>query len=381
MEIMNTQAKKWLLQKAKTYTKSLDKKGILAMNLGECTFPLEEIDKLFTKIDFSVARTYPTQAIEIKKLLSKKFTVPENMIVLGNGSDEIIENIPRVFLNQGDNVLVVVPTFFRFIDASKKAGSNIVFIKTKQKDNFSITEKTTKKIVQAIKSKNIKLVWLCSPNNPTGIPIKKEFIKKIASNTKSLIVLDQIYADLQENSFTEPRILVKDFPNILILKSFSKVFGLAGIRVGFAITNKPIVNALQKWNLPFNNSSISLEIVKNLLQTNSNISKKMKHAAQKERHFVLSELLKLQNIEVIDTSQTNLILFRHKTKNIFQELLQRNILVADFNNAKGIEGMKFVRVSIGTREQNMLLVKTLKKICLPSFDSGRNLSEKQYERR
>lgn len=380
--IINNQAQKWLAQKEKTYTKPFKTEGVISMHLGECSFPIKTLEKIFLRTNFSVAQKYPKQTTEIKKKLAKTFSITENMLVMGNGSDEIIENIPRVFLNPGDTVLVVVPTFFRFLDASEKAGAKIHIIKTKKSDNFSITDDITKKIIQTTKEKNIKLIWLCSPNNPTGIPIPKQHIEKIAKKTKSLIVLDQVYAELQENSFLKPKEIIKKFPNIIILKSFSKVFGLAGLRVGFAIANKNIAQKLEKWNMPFHISSLSLEIVKNVLSQKNDITLEVRKVVEKERNFLIHKLRKQKNIEVIEGSQTNLILLRHKTKNIFQELFKRNILVADFNNAKGIEGMGFARVSLGTRNQSALLVKALNDIDSTSFsDSERNLSENQYERR
>lgn len=370
---INTQAKKWFSFKEKTYTKPFKTRDALPMNLGECLFPIKSLEKSLLKVDFSVARTYPTQFQDVKQKLAEVFSVKENMIALGNGSDEIIENIPRVFLNPGDDVLVVIPTFFRFIEASEKAGAKIHIVKTRLTENFRITEEVVKKIIRIAKEKNVKIIWLCSPNNPTGIPILPKHIEKIAKSTNSLIVLDNIYAELQEDSFLHPKDIIRKFPNIVILKSFSKVFGLAGLRVGFAIANKKIIQKLERWNMPFHISSISLEIARNILLKRNVITSKMKKIVTKERQFLIKQLRKIDDVDIIVGSQTNLILFRHKTKNIFLELLKRNILIADFNNAKGIENLQFARVSVGTRQQNIHLIQALQEICNFSFSDSERI--------
>lgn len=349
----------WLNQRQKPFYSTLDKHNLLAMDLGECVLGKQQEN--LSQIDFSQLNRYPNQYALLKEAIAQAYDLLPSMITLGNGSDEIIEHIPQISIDPGDNVLIVVPTFFRFIDTCIRKQANIHFIETKQEDTFCVTEETVNRILQVAHEKNVRLLWLCSPNNPTGIPIKTEFIEQIINQTHALVVVDQVYAELQNSLATEIISLAKTHDNVIILKSFSKVFGLAGIRVGFAIAQPQIIAALDGWNLSFNISSLSLKIAHETVK-NKEMSMQIKNAVRQERDFLFTEIARLENIELINKSETNIFLLRHKEKNLFQELLQKDILAADMRNAKGLEGLGFTRVTVGNHKDNRTFLQALQDI-------------------
>lgn len=377
MKINNT-IKQWILQRPKSYIPKNTKQSIIQLHLGECLLG-PKIPKSIGTIDPTFLRKYPNQMSELKEKLAKIHNVPVNMVALSNGSDALISVIPQIFLNKKDIVLVVIPTFFRFADASQKAGAKVVFVKTKKENSFRITEEIAEDILKITKEKKIKLIWLCSPNNPTGLPIETRLIEKIAKNTNALIVLDQIYSEFQETQDIIPKKFIEKFPHVIILKSFSKVFGLAGIRVGFAIANKKTIRLLEMCELPFPISSLSLIIATQVLEKIPNFSNAIKLSLQKERIFLMKHLNRIPHLEIIP-SQTNLFLIRHTLKDLFTQLLKRNILVANMNNTPGLENTGFVRISIGKRKENIQLIQALEDIS--SLDSERIIpSENLYEER
>lgn len=346
----------WLEHKHKSPPGNFDRNKFLAMDLGECF-----VDGPIERFAITNLNHYPHEQELLKASLASRYEVQPSMITLGNGSDEIIENIPQLCLDPGDAVVIVVPTFFRFIESSIKRRARIQFVNTKKEDNFCVTQETIQTLIQTANKDNAKLIWLCSPNNPTGIPIQTEYIEHVITQTNALVVVDQVYGELQHKASTEIISLTKTHANLIVLKSFSKVFGLAGIRVGFAIANPQIIDMLHRWHLIFNISHLSLTIAQQALQE-KNRMEHIKEVVEREREFLFEQISLLRNLELMNKSETNIFLLRHKGKKLFEELLQKNILVANMENTRGLEGLHFARVTVGNHADNLLFLQALQAI-------------------
>ena len=167
------------------------------------------------------------------------FNISVSQIVLGNGSDEFIENIPRMILEKNDSSLVINPTFFRFSDSVKRAGGIIESINLKEEKSFDIDEDIADEIIQKANSKNIRLLWLCNPNNPTGNIIKKDLIVKILDSVSCPVVMDEVFFEFYDSLNKDSAIhLIKNYDNLIVVRSLSKANGLAGLRVGYAVANQ-----------------------------------------------------------------------------------------------------------------------------------------------
>lgn len=298
--------------------------------------------------------------IQLKKALAKIFRVNPEMISLGCGSDEIIENIPKIFLDPGDDALVILPTFFRFLDATLRVGARIISISTNKEEGFSFSKTVIENAIRIAKQNKAKLIWLCSPNNPTGVTLTASQLERFAS-LGNLVVLDEAFVDLTANEQQMLKLLSKH-QNLIILRSFSKLAGLAGLRLGCAISSPEIINLLEQWRLPFNLPTPTVKLILAKLRTLEFEIGKAKKQIDIERSRLFNEISKLKNVELGSKSETNIFILRHKTKDLFNELLKNSILVADFRQAPGLTNLGFVRLTLKTPRENRKLLEVLKKI-------------------
>ena len=184
----------------------------------------------------------------MRKILSKKFKLDVNRIILGSGSDQIFELVCKAFIEKGDEVIVPKYSFIIYRIYSKMNGARIIYSK---EDNFKISAKDILKKV----TKKTKIVFLANPNNPTGTYIdKKQLItlrKKLRSNI--LLVIDDAYYEyVKSKDYSSGLDLFSNFKNVVITRTFSKIYGLAGLRVGWGYASKDIINALSRIKPPFN---------------------------------------------------------------------------------------------------------------------------------
>lgn len=322
-----------------------------------------KVKRAIKSIDFALINQYGDRsATGLKKKISKWLSIPVECISLSNGSDEMIDLLPRIFMNPNDVVISQAPTFFRVIESSLKIGIKPVLVTAEEKNRFRLNDAFIKKIISSIKKHNPKLVWLCTPCNPTGVTISLDNIRRIALSTKGIILVDEAYQELcdPENKQSAIQLLPKH-KNILVLKSFSKGFGLAGIRIGFIVGSRNIIDIVEKVRLNFNISVFSQKIAEAALD-NLSFLKKCSNFFKEERALLFSEIKKLTKIVIGADSKINVFILKHKTKDIFEELLQHGILTADFRQANGLEKKGYVRITIKARKENGILLKALREI-------------------
>lgn len=304
-------------------------------------------------------------SLQLKNALSNFLHLKLENISVFAGADEIIEIIPRLYLSPGDSVMVIVPTFERLITTNIKAGARIIPFILSPIDSFQFSKPDLNKLIEISKKEAIKVMWICTPNNPTGQIIDQKYIKEIALNLKdTLIVIDEAY---QEFISLHPRNsavnLVNTLSNILVIRSFSKAFGLAGARVAYATSSADIVSNLEKYRTMYNVATTSQQkAVVALSPDNIPKIKRLVDQVREERTNIYSKLEDFKNLIVVLNSETNFIFVRHKFKDLFQELYSRGIIVGDWRNSVGIEGKGFVRISVNRPRLNNILITALKDI-------------------
>ena len=291
---------------------------------------------------------------QLKKAISKVKEIKEEDIFLGNGSDEIIDLCLRVFCNPGvDKALTFTPTYGMYEVSSSV--NDIEVIKVPLNDSFQID---LKKAEASFSDKNLKLIFICSPNNPTANSMNFKDVEYIITKFNGIVVIDEAYIDFSEKpSFVN---LVNKYPNLIILQTFSKAFGLAAVRVGMAFSNPLIVHYLNKLKPPYNISTINQKAVLGKLDKMEEYKNQV-FKIKKERERLSANLSKMKIAERVYPSDANFLLVKVKNASyIYNALVNRNIIIRNrsslFDNC--------LRITIGKKSENNKLVNALKSISI-----------------
>jgi histidinol-phosphate aminotransferase len=291
---------------------------------------------------------------KLKKAISREKGVPEDNIFLGNGSDEIIDLCFRTFCNPGiDKALTFSPSYGMYEVSA--AINSVNLIKVPLAPDFSIDLKS---VIPWLAAPDLKLIFICSPNNPTGNSMKSSDIESIISSFKGIVVIDEAYIDFSEQqSFNN---MISRCKNLIVMQTFSKAFGLAAARVGMAFTNPLIVHYFNKMKPPYNISTINQEAALRSLNHMRLLKKRVKRI-KTERKRLVRNLKKLSIIEMVFPSDANFLLV--KTTNadgIYSKLIGNKIIVR--NRSKIVPAC--IRITVGTPGENNRLIKALRSIAL-----------------
>lgn len=347
--------------------KSLVRKNILELEPYTSARDIYESDKgilldanenswgsTFNSIDNLQLNRYPDpHQKDLRKLVSNLISVPNNNLFFGVGSDEIIDLIIRIFCEPGkDTALIPQPTYGMY-----KVACDINDIETVNvllNDEFQID-------LNAIENNykgNTKIIFLCSPNNPTGNLLNKEKVLTLCKNYNSIIIVDEAYIDFaKEGSFIDE---VKNYPNLIILRTFSKAWGLAGIRLGYCVANEEIINIFFKVKAPYNINSLTRFALESALK-NSTIKDKYVTGIIKERERLKNQFESLTGVIKVFNSDANFLLVKlNNARSVQNKLADKGIIVRDRSSQPKLENC--LRISIGNEEENDLLWDEIKKI-------------------
>jgi len=289
---------------------------------------------------------------ELKSSISKIKGVDEDKIFIGNGSDEIIDLCYRIFCNPGiDKVLTFTPTYGMY-DVSA-AVNDVKTIKVALTKNFQLDLEKTKLMFS---DSNLKLIFICSPNNPTSNAMNYSDIEDILGIFHGIVVIDEAYIDFSEKpSFLS---LVNRYPNLVVMHTFSKAFGLAAARVGMAFSNPDIIKYFNKVKPPYNVSTINQKAVLNKLK-NMQAVKSQVIRIKKERERLSAILPEIKVVEMVYPSDANFLLVKVKNANdIYNRLVTMNIIVRNRNAVIG----NCLRITIGKRSENDKLIDAFNEI-------------------
>lgn len=288
--------------------------------------------------------------LKVKQRLTEIKGVPMRNIFLGNGSDEAIDILFRAFCNPRiDNVITVPPTYGMY---EVSANINDVEVrKIKLRPDYQLDMEG---IAEAI-DENTKIIFICSPNNPTGNSIDRQDIETILSNFNGLIVIDEAYINYsRQKTFIQE---LTEYSNLVILQTLSKAWGLAGLRIGMAFASEEIIEIFNKVKPPYNINEASQKLVLEALQNVDQVNSWIKQTVS-EREKLVKELSSLPYVEKIHPSDANFILVRtNNAKGIYQFLVGKGIIVRDRSKVELCEGS--LRITVGTPNENELLIKTL----------------------
>lgn len=288
---------------------------------------------------------------EVKKRLSEIKGVPPKHIFLGNGSDEAIDILFRSFCNPGvDNVILVPPTYGMY-----EVSANINDIAIKRVPLTEDFQLNLEGIAEAIDDKT-KLIFICSPNNPTGNSINREDIETVLANFDGIVVIDEAYINFsRQKTFIQE---LTEYANLVILQTLSKAWGLAGLRVGMAFASEEIIEVMNKVKPPYNINEASQQLALKALQNIDLINLWIRETLA-ERDKLVLELKDFDFVLDIYPSDANFILVKTTDpKGIYNYLVSKGIIVRDRSKVELCEGC--LRITIGTPEENKTLIQTLK---------------------
>ena len=274
-------------------------------------------------------------------------------IVLGNGTDEILDLIIRVFCDPGCDKIITIPPTYGMYDVIAKT-NNVENIKVPLKSNFTLNLEELKKSF----SKKTKLLFLCSPNNPTGNSFSRKDLIDLIESFKGVVVIDEAYIDFSSNSSLVS--LINKYNNLIVTHTMSKAFGMAGIRLGMGFSNKKIINYLNKIKPPYN---INLLTEKRALKELENIdSIKANIKIILEERDKLTTLLKdLSFVTKIYPSDSNFILIKVDDADLrYKQLIDKGIVLR--NRSKELLCDNCLRITIGTPSENEILFKNFNEL-------------------
>ncbi len=271
-------------------------------------------------------------------------------ILLGNGSDEVLDLVFRAFCEPNrDNVITLPPTYGMY-----DVLANINAIENREVLLTNDFQPNVDTILNAV-DKNTKIIFLCSPNNPTGNSFSDESVLKILNNFNGLVIIDEAYIDFSKNRSWLSEL--NDFPNLIITQTLSKAYAMAGLRVGILYASKSILDVLNKIKPPYNiNISSQENAIRKLLQ---GTFKPQVKKILNERDKLIEELLNFSFIEKIYPTDANFILIKvDNADKRYQQFLVNGIVIRNRSNQPLCENC--LRITIGTKEENLNLIETIK---------------------
>lgn len=322
------------------------------LNQSESFFPpspkvLQAISNALSEVN-----RYPqTQSENLRHKLAEYTKTSPSQIIVGNGSDDIIELIIRVLVNSDEQVLIPVPSFPWYWYASKNLNKNHVFIYSDREYNFNINS-----ILENVSS-SVKLIFIANPNNPTGKIIQRQELIKLIENSNCFVVIDECYYEFCQETIID---LVKTYSNLIIIRSFSKGFALAGLRIGYAVMNDELAYSLRIKMQLFGVNSIA-QVAAIAALSDLDYYQMQINSLLNQKEFLKNELLKM-NFDVCQ-SYTNFLFVGTKklgilAKDLVEELKQKNLYVKDCSMLPGVDKYHF-RTSVGNCFENEMILTQL----------------------
>ena len=339
----------------------LVRKNILEMN--SYSSARDEFENKKQKLVFLDANESPFQNeinrypnnkhIDLKQTLLELNQLSNGQIVLGNGTDEILDLIMRVFCDPSSDKIITIPPTYGMYDVIAKT-NNVENIKVPLKSNFTLNLEELKKSF----SEKTKLLFLCSPNNPTGNSFLRKDLIDLIESFNGVVVIDEAYINFSSNSSLVS--LINKYNNLIVTQTMSKAFGMAGIRLGMGFSNNKIVNYINKIKPPYNINLLTekraLKELKNIDTIKTNIK-----IILEERNKLIDSLNELSFIIKVYPSDSNFILIKVDDADLrYKQLIEKGIVLR--NRSKELLCDNCLRITVGNPSENKLLIKNFNEL-------------------
>ena len=334
---------------AKKY--GLKESDVLQLGSNENPYPpSEEVKKEYERAIAKINRYPNPDYSDLKNSLAEYIGTDVEQIAVSNGASELLRTVCDMVIDTMDPVAIPVPSYTLYAIFAMLRDASISFVE------FPRYEVKAHKIIE----KRAKLTFLCSPNNPTGNTVQRNEIKKMLKSSDGLVVVDEAYSEFSGKTVVD---LVEKFDNLVVIRSFSKFFGLAGLRLGYAVGNSELIEAFEKVRLPFSISNVAYRTAIAALRS-IEYYMEVRNKIIQERRRLFKRLKKFSFLEPYPT-EANFILVRiKKEKDICGELERRGIII---RNVTGLllSGLH-ARITVGIKEENDRLLAVLEEIDKPN---------------
>ena len=287
---------------------------------------------------------------KIKQKIAEIKGVPPQNIFIGNGSDECIDILYRGFCNPGkDNVIICPPTYGMYEVSA--AINDVEIRRARLLDDFQLDLSYLEKLVD----ENTKLIWICSPNNPTANSINRHDIETVLNNFDGIVVIDEAYINFsRQKSFISE---LTEYPNLVVMHTLSKAWGLAALRLGMAFASEDIIAVFNKIKPPYNIGQATQELVLQALENVAEVNEFIRELVQRREEMATS-LKKVSVVEKIFPSDANFLLVKvNDARALYNYLLTKAIVVRDRSRVELCEGC--LRITVGTKRENEQLIEAL----------------------
>lgn len=288
---------------------------------------------------------------QLKQAISKVKGVPPENIFIGNGSDEVIDLAYRIFCNPGkDNVIICPPTYGMY-----RVSGSINDVEIKKVNLTESFQLNVEEVLEAI-DENTKLLFTCSPNNPTGNNMNRQDVEILLNNFPGVVIIDEAYVNYsKQKTFIQELI---EYPNLIVMQTLSKAWGLASLRIGLAFASLPIIELFNKVKPPYNINKASQQLAVEALQNIQQVNEWIKEIVE-QREALEKSLYDLSFVKKVYQSDANFLLVRvNDAGALYQYLANNKIVVRNRSREVGCDNC--LRITIGTPEQNEQLLKALK---------------------
>lgn len=325
---------------------------ILNANENPWDFPEDLKQQLCEKIMAMDLNRYPEACFpELLAALSDYTGLPENQIICGCGSDELIAMINQSFIDPGDPVVTHTPSFAMYQIWTAIADGSFFGI-----PDLDGHRPDLNRLIQTAREKDAKLIYLCNPNNPTGTLFSEDEIRRVLEETEALVVLDEAYMEFDGHSAVH---LIAEYPQLLILRTLSKAFGLAGIRCGYCLGNPSLIDVMYKVKSPYNLNSLTQAAAVIALQNREILLKRLE-VLNAEREKLFAELKTLP-IDRLYPTASNFIYFESQKSDIIYETMKAHGILIKYTPGK-TDTPACIRLSIGTPEENARVLDVLREV-------------------
>jgi len=326
----------------------------IKLNQNESPFAIpEEVrsEILSFAKEYAFSRYPALLAVPLAEKLSELLKVPKDWVLVGHGSNELIWALIQAVLGRGDRVVVPVPAFALFTHYPKIVEAELVEVPVREDLAFDV-----ERLLSEAGNPETKLTLLASPNSPTGAALALRDVEHLCQATRGLVLLDEAYFQFAKANALG---LLADHPNLILLRSFSKAFHLAGMRVGYLLARPEIAGAVSKAKLPFSVDALAQTAVMAMLARQDWVDEKVGYIVR-ERERLFQKLGKLPGVRPYP-SQANFILFRvPDSRKVFDGLLEQGILIRDVSHYPLLANC--LRVTVGLESENDAFMKALKRI-------------------
>jgi histidinol-phosphate aminotransferase len=316
-------------------------------------FPAELKEKVWERLREADWARYPDfNLVEVTEAVARYAGVRPSQVLVGNGSNEMIYNAMAVTLGAGDHIVIPVPTFSVYKLIATVMGATVHEPRMVAAQGFTLP---TDEVIETARAHGAKMVVICTPNNPTAQSYPVDEVRRVCAESGAIVLIDEAYQEFSSQNLLP---LVEEFPNVVLLRTFSKALALGGLRVGYAITNEALATEIHKGKLPYALNAFSAAAVVVALEHRAAFDEEIALIkTERERLFAALEALPFARPV---PSDANFILMHFEgftPQQVFDHLLQRGILVRDVSSYPELG--EYLRISVGAPHENDALIGAL----------------------